>query len=249
MQQLTGKACRTCGHWLPMSAYQRNKAYVRNTCVSCQSGAGCSHKTIRCRCCMLDKPHWSVATNGYCMTCRSRYLQDRRDGRSYNRPCDWCGSNMDVSYYRLKLPAAFCSRACKDRRKNQARAESLVLSKPTDRSCPHCGTRIAQSRRKDAVYCSRACNSAAHHATRKARMKITVDGEVVRIPRAYIIERDNSRCHMCNRKCSGTNLHIDHVIPLSRGGTHTLENLRVACATCNTSKRDRAVGEQLMLVG
>jgi 5-methylcytosine-specific restriction endonuclease McrA len=103
--------------------------------------------------------------------------------------------------------------------------------------------------RKDAVYCSARCNSAAHQATRKARMKITVDGEVTRIPRAYIIDRDGSRCHMCKRKCSGTNLHIDHVIPLSRGGTHTLENLRVACATCNMSKRADARGEQLMLIG
>ncbi len=80
-------------------------------------------------------------------------------------------------------------------------------------------------------------------------MKILVEGEVVRIPRAYIIERDGSRCHMCKRKCSGANLHIDHVIPLSRSGTHTLENLRVACATCNMSKRADARGEQLMLIG
>lgn len=249
MEQLTGKTCRECRHWLPMSAYQRTKTYVRATCVTCQSRAGGDAAPVRCLCCLLGKPRWSIAANGYCMSCRARYLQDRRDGRSYTRPCDWCDDIMDVSYYRSMIPVAFCSRSCKSSCKNERERVSTLSAKPTDRSCPHCGKPLEQSRRKDAVYCSKRCNSSAHQATRKARMKIIVEGDVVRIPRAYIIERDGSRCHMCKRRCSGAGLHIDHVIPLSRGGTHTLENLRVACAKCNTSKRDRAVGEQMMLVG
>ena len=35
----------------------------------------------------------------------------------------------------------------------------------------------------------------------------------------------------------GKGWDIDHVIPLARGGQHTIDNVKVACAHCNTSKR------------
>lgn len=49
-----------------------------------------------------------------------------------------------------------------------------------------------------------------------------------------VYERDGAIC----RYCGNTNgpFHIDHMIPLSRGGLNTLENLTVACKTCNLRK-------------
>jgi 5-methylcytosine-specific restriction endonuclease McrA len=48
---------------------------------------------------------------------------------------------------------------------------------------------------------------------------------------------------ICNFQCvycgSYKNLTIDHVIPQSRGGQHTFENLVCACANCNYEKGDR----------
>ncbi len=45
------------------------------------------------------------------------------------------------------------------------------------------------------------------------------------------------RCVYCRRVTDGT-LHMDHVIPLARGGDHTWENTATTCASCNTSKRN-----------
>ncbi len=39
-------------------------------------------------------------------------------------------------------------------------------------------------------------------------------------------------CHYCGDPAQ----HVDHYIPLARGGAHTLDNLRPACAPCNRSK-------------
>ena len=39
--------------------------------------------------------------------------------------------------------------------------------------------------------------------------------------------------------CGGAFDHIDHVKPLSRGGAHTLSNLRPACAPCNQAKSNK----------
>jgi 5-methylcytosine-specific restriction endonuclease McrA len=35
-------------------------------------------------------------------------------------------------------------------------------------------------------------------------------------------------------------MHLDHVVPWSQGGTHSVENLVVSCAKCNLAKSDDA---------
>lgn len=59
--------------------------------------------------------------------------------------------------------------------------------------------------------------------------------------RADVIERDGEIC----RYCGSTDgpWHIDHVVPLSKGGKSTLDNLVVACGPCNQSKGDRLIEE------
>lgn len=42
-------------------------------------------------------------------------------------------------------------------------------------------------------------------------------------------------CFYCNAGCEGT-FHVDHFMPLARGGAHVLTNLRIACAPCNQRK-------------
>ena len=43
--------------------------------------------------------------------------------------------------------------------------------------------------------------------------------------------------------CGGPYEHLDHVIPLSRGGMHVPSNLRPACAKCNLSKHAKKLSE------
>jgi 5-methylcytosine-specific restriction endonuclease McrA len=59
--------------------------------------------------------------------------------------------------------------------------------------------------------------------------------------RRYIVERDNGKCQAhdsyrstcCSTECT---MHIDHVIPISRGGTDHPDNLQLLCAHCNIIK-------------
>ena len=44
-------------------------------------------------------------------------------------------------------------------------------------------------------------------------------------------------CHWCGAECS--DYHIDHRVPLSRGGEHIHDNLVIACPPCNRSKGAR----------
>ena len=70
-----------------------------------------------------------------------------------------------------------------------------------------------------------------------------------------IAERDRWRCHICKRKVrdvaySGkrTDPTIDHLIPVSEGGTHTRENVALAHMGCN-SARCTSGPAQMLLVG
>jgi len=57
--------------------------------------------------------------------------------------------------------------------------------------------------------------------------------------RFKVMLRDNFICQHCGAspaKQLGVELHIDHIIPWSKGGETTLENLQTLCSTCNLGK-------------
>ncbi|MBI6546089.1 MAG: HNH endonuclease [Cyanobacteria bacterium NC_groundwater_1444_Ag_S-0.65um_54_12] len=61
--------------------------------------------------------------------------------------------------------------------------------------------------------------------------------------RSAIFKRDKQQCQYCSGK---TNLTIDHVVPRSRGGLDTWDNLVTACVRCNNRKGDRTPQEAQM---
>lgn len=65
-----------------------------------------------------------------------------------------------------------------------------------------------------------------------------------------IIKRDGMRCHICGKKIrSRKELHFDHIVPLSKGGEHSMKNIACAHAKCNLEKNDGKIPSQLRLAG
>lgn len=56
------------------------------------------------------------------------------------------------------------------------------------------------------------------------------------ISKARVWARDRGICGICGKKADKGNWHLDHVIPLSRGGTHTYGNVQVSHPFCNWKK-------------
>jgi 5-methylcytosine-specific restriction endonuclease McrA len=85
-----------------------------------------------------------------------------------------------------------------------------------------------------AYYRAHAADWKNYRARRKARKR------VAHLPygRHAIYERDEGRCTICGAEIAyepGA-FHLDHIVPLARGGTDTPENLQLTCPSCNWAK-------------
>lgn len=73
----------------------------------------------------------------------------------------------------------------------------------------------------------------------------------VRLTRRNLMLRDEHQCQYCSKRPPLRELNIDHILPRSRGGPDTWENLVTACRTCNLRKGWRTpeeAGMRLMRV-
>jgi len=66
------------------------------------------------------------------------------------------------------------------------------------------------------------------------------------LTRRTVIARDLYTCQYCGAQPNKHELTVDHVIPRSRGGATTWENVVAACAACNHRKGDRTPDEAKM---
>jgi 5-methylcytosine-specific restriction endonuclease McrA len=126
--------------------------------------------------------------------------------------------------------------------------------KPTNRICMHCGEQLPQRMRSDAIFCSAECNYHAHALQRKLRARTGEEGKPGYL-RAFICDRDRWRCGICGKSVSKTRIHpdplcasLDHVTPVSQGGTNDLWNLRLTHLRCNLVRGNRGDEEQLAML-
>lgn len=142
---------------------------------------------------------------------------------------------------------------------NQRHQPNQHAAVPT--SCTVCGTLILRAHKADRrPACSTTCrrilqfgSDAAHtgsydwvtDAIRRAERAGALVIEA--FDRREVFERDGWICYRCDRPTNRDaspfdtlSPTVDHVVPLSKGGTHSLANARTACLGCNSAKQDKA---------
>jgi len=78
-----------------------------------------------------------------------------------------------------------------------------------------------------------------------ARFNRTVK-HAVRFSRSNVLLRDNFTCQYCRRRFPKSQLNLDHVLPRSRGGRNSWENVVASCIPCNLRKGNRTPQEAKM---
>ncbi len=80
------------------------------------------------------------------------------------------------------------------------------------------------------------------------RLTMTDTERVWRVPpvnRREVLRRDKHTCQYCG---SSKHLTLDHVIPRSKGGKHSWDNVVIACEQCNSRKGDRTPSQAGMIL-
>jgi HNH endonuclease len=70
------------------------------------------------------------------------------------------------------------------------------------------------------------------------------DASIEKVSYQAILERDGMHCYICNQPILPEHsLHFDHIIPLSRGGVHSMDNIAPTHAQCNLRKNNKLLSE------
>lgn len=142
-------------------------------------------------------------------------------GKRVQKACEWCGELM-----RLK-PGEVKRRKC-----------------CSTRCASFYGARV----RGQIIHGSKKAQDSFYSAKRRAATS-TKSG--VSINPIKVFERDKWKCHMCGVKTlkslRGTYEarapELEHIVPLSQGGTHSWGNVACSCRACNAAKGATAVGQ------
>lgn len=84
---------------------------------------------------------------------------------------------------------------------------------------------------------------AVHHSRRRARF-VSAEGSFSGSDITSLFETQGGKCAYCGTSIKN-GYHVDHIVPLSRGGSNWPENLCLACPPCNLAKNDKTPEEWL----
>ena len=76
-----------------------------------------------------------------------------------------------------------------------------------------------------------------YHITKKQRIRRSP--HIPTAIRHEVFKKDNYRCKECGRTSKEVVIEVDHILPVSQGGTDELDNLQTLCLPCNRAKQDR----------
>lgn len=190
----------------------------------------------RCSICNAEKPLDQFAKDKSrrdgrmirCLDCDNARCKRYYHGDKFPN-CICCGARTDGKRY--------CGATCQELHAWERRGKPIIIAE-----CKQCsGSFLRLSINRD-VYCTAeckrahrsACNSNKQNKRRTAERHsdITVQDER-RIRRA-------KRCALCSRhltqKEGPRKGHLDHIVPIHAGGTHTHGNVRMLCRTCNLTR-------------
>lgn len=131
------------------------------------------------------------------------------------------------------------------------------------KECKQCGSLFGTTKQGGVCFCSVKCRKRNKNKVReftKERKKIRAiknGGFDSSISSEKLFKRDNGICYICKCNCNYNDYKIidsafvtgdsfptiEHVVPISKGGTHTWNNVMLACMKCNTNKGTQLINE------
>ena len=156
------------------------------------------------------------------------------------RECVICGKEFETS----NLRAVCCSHKCQKRRSGGKGKWNPEYTELKDFVCEVCGNEF-QSYHPKARFCSDKCRRSAARLERRQKFReLKKIGKFdISVTLETVYDKFGGKCCSCNKPLHfGENPiaddypTIDHIKPLSKGGSHEWDNVQLMCRFCNNSK-------------
>lgn len=248
------KKCSKCSSIKPLSEFHKTKQSkdgYKTECKSCRSiyakqkriesgGINRIDRSIEtfdlkiCTKCLELKDRKSFKKSSWCLECKQQYYRNNSKApvrfipivTDTHKQCAECKKLIELSNFSLsKRGRLGLSAYCKP-------CASLRIIK----SVP-----VEVRREKTQYYRNKNRNwwrslHRINQFNRIKKQKLVSDGTVTKefIESVYNIEK----CYYCKEKVPKDLRTLEHILPLNRGGLHSINNITMACSKCNNSKRD-----------
>lgn len=214
------------------------------------------NERIRCRNCDEIKRLESDVRNDLVKTLKSlvkvkkqeekEFLENKKRNQIF--VCTVCGIEFRYGDVWMKK---FCSTDCLNKHKEQLESE-----RNKERICEECGSSFTMKGSKRKSYCSEQCCKRNQNRRKELKNKFKNAKIDYSISLEKLYERDNGVCYICGEMCDwedygvrdcGTIIcgdrypSIEHIVPASRGGSHTWDNVALAHRRCNTMKSNHLI--------
>ena len=173
-----------------------------------------------------------------CQVCGKEY----RPASSNQKYCSECGPAAKAEVHKT------CSTRWNKENQEKARAADAKYRLANPEKHKVCDSRwhwenLEKARAADAKFrrANREKRAVSYNKWRTLKYTNTPIGEMLMSTEwLAILAEAAGHCHYCDKEAK---LTLDHVIPLSKGGKHSADNVVAACGHCNSSKGNKTLAE------
>lgn len=236
--------CQGCGIAYRTDYKDRNKYHSRE-CAFKHKATGPRPKPKECAECGSEYQRQNGYDNNYCsLACHDK---------AFSSVCKVCGREFVGARREQKQCGDDECRKAFERNRYYENFVSVAETNPeVTKKCARCGKKFtANYYATRRIYCSKRCMTRATKRANNYQRAKLFGVKRKKFSELRILKRDGWKCYICGvhtpQELRGTfednAPEIDHVIPMSKGGPHTPDNVRCCCRKCNIAKSDRTLKE------
>lgn len=218
MNIVTEKKCKKCGEVkdvLKFPKEQRNLCGYAGTCKECEEARKRAAYFANKQMCNARSKEWSVNNKEKVVNYRKDYREKNSD-KLIQESAKWREDNKEA--------VKESSRKYRDKNKNKIAAAFLLWMNANKEKYIEAKKTWAKNNQDKILEYSR---------NRRALVKGSA-GKITNSEWLDVCNKYGNKCLCCGK--ADTKLTLDHVIPLSKGGGNSIENVQPLCFSCNSKK-------------